>query len=168
MTFQLQAVYSTLGESKMVSFHLVSISHLGYWDENGNDVHAAVASSPVLHRALSSAQAAHEALRCLLVRGRASGAEAPCHGGPSWNHWALTGAPCLGCCWPRSYWGSSRTVGLKWLPLHLWCSERKKTLIRYWIADCRFYQRLYFWHVVWPLKKKKEAFLLVYLVFLSY
>ena len=80
-TFQLQAVLQFSGESEMRLFNLVSFPHLGCWDGNGNDVPAAVASSPALRRALSSVPAAHAALHCLLVRGRAWEAEAPCHGG---------------------------------------------------------------------------------------
>lgn len=107
-------------------FNLVLFPYLGCWDGNGNDVPAAVASSPVLHWALSSVLGVREVLHCLLVRGRAWEAEAPCHGAPSLDHWVEIGAPCLVCCWPHSYWGSSRTVGLKWLPLHPWYSEGGK------------------------------------------
>lgn len=82
MTFQLKAVLQYLRESEMLLFNLSLFPHLGCWDGSGNDVHAAAASSPVVHWVSSSVPAAHEALHCLLVRGRAWEAEAPCRGGP--------------------------------------------------------------------------------------
>jgi len=125
MTFQLQAVVQYMRESATRLFNSVLFPYLGCWDGNGNDAPAA-ASFPVAHLAWSSALAGLEALRRLHVHGRTWELEAPCHGDPPLDHWAWIEEACLGCCWPHSYWGSSHTADLKWLPQYLWCSEGHK------------------------------------------